>query len=202
MTQEPASYPDPDPEWDGWLAFVERREGDEPPDLGVEEECECPWELGEIVAEARQAAADQAAGETRIAALGETAVMSAIASAAMGRRGPGMPGSASLLPGEYSGPAGGFATGQALDVAPGGPVLLGQAERAAGDDGRFDGAADDELLGIICAADRCEAAASALKHAAVAALIRWPSFCVMMEACTTGRSFWRKPSSGRACTGV
>jgi Domain of unknown function (DUF222) len=42
----------------------------------------------------------------------------------------------------------------------------------AGDDDRFDGVTHDELLGIICAADRCEAAASALKHAAVAALIR------------------------------
>jgi hypothetical protein len=51
-------------------------------------------------------------------------------------------------------------------------VLLGLAERAAGDDDRFDGVSDDELLGIICAADRCEAAASALKHTAVAALIR------------------------------
>ena len=51
-------------------------------------------------------------------------------------------------------------------------MLLGQAERAGGDDDRFDGVSDDELLGIICAADRCEAAASALKHTAVAALIR------------------------------
>ena len=56
--------------------------------------------------------------------------------------------------------------------SPGGPVLLGQAGRAGGDDDRFNGVSDDELLGIICAADRCEAAASALKHTAVAALIR------------------------------
>jgi Domain of unknown function (DUF222) len=115
---------------------------------------------------------DQAAAEANIAASGETAALAAGASIAMGRRGPGMPGSAEPLAGEYSGPGGAFATGQVLDVAPGGPVLLGQAERAGGDDDRFDGVSDDELLGIICAADRCEAAASALKHAAVAALIR------------------------------
>ena len=83
-----------------------------------------------------------------------------------------MPGSAEPLAGEYSGPGGAFATGQALDLAPGGPVLLGQVDWAAGDDDRFDGVSDDELLGIICAADRCEAAASALKHTAVAELIR------------------------------
>ena len=90
----------------------------------------------------------------------------------MGRRGPGMPGSAEPLAGEYSGPGGAFATGQALDVAPGGPVLLGHADWAAGDDDRFGGVSDDELLGIISAADRCEATASALKHTAVAELIR------------------------------
>jgi hypothetical protein len=50
----------------------------------------------------------------------------------MGRRGPGMPGSAQALAGVYDGPGGGFATGQLLDTAPGGPVLLGLAERAAG----------------------------------------------------------------------
>ena len=75
-----------------------------------------------------------------------------------------MPGSVERLAGEYSGPGGAFATGQALDVAPGGPVLLGHADWAAGDDGRFGGVSDDELLGIVCAADRSEAAASALKH--------------------------------------
>jgi len=176
MNPGPAS---PDPEWEAWLAFKEKREDDEPPDLQEEyEDPEDSWLAGRdedaagIMAEARQAAADAAAAEADMAALGETAAMSAIASAAMGRRGPGMPGSAFVLAGEYSGPAGGFATGQVLDIAPGGSVVLGQAEYAAGDDDRFAGVADDELLGIICAADRCEAAASALKHAAVAALIR------------------------------
>jgi hypothetical protein len=76
------------------------------------------------------------------------------------------------LPGESPGPVGAFATGQLLDTAPGGPVVFGQAGHAAGDDGRFAGATDDELTGIICGLDRTEAAACALKHAAVAELIR------------------------------
>jgi Domain of unknown function (DUF222) len=174
--------PDPDPDqaalasrdadWEAWLAYREWCEDDEPLEFEDEGDYHDPDELAEIIAEARQASADQAAAEANIAASGETAALAAGASIAMGRRGPGMPGSAEPLAGEYSGPGGAFATGQVLDVAPGGPVLLGQAERAGGDDDRFDGVSDDELLGIICAADRCEAAASALKHAAVAALIR------------------------------
>ena len=88
------------------------------------------------------------------------------------RRGPGQPGSARRIPGSSCGPAGAFGTGQPLDVAPGGSALLGLAEYAAGDDDRFPRASDDELTGIICALDRAEAAASALKHAAVAELIR------------------------------
>ena len=57
-------------------------------------------------------------------------------------------------------------------MAPGGGALHGLAEHAAGPGDRFAGASDDELTGIICAADRSEAAACALKHAAVAELIR------------------------------
>jgi hypothetical protein len=145
---------------------------DEPLEYEDEGDYHDPDELAEIITEARQASADQVTAEAHIAASGQTAALAAGASAAMGRRGPGMPGSAEPLAGEYSGPGGAFATGQALDVAPGGPVLLGHADRAAGDDDRFDGVSDDELLGIICAADRSEAAASALKHTAVAELIR------------------------------
>jgi len=88
------------------------------------------------------------------------------------RRGPGQPGSARRVPGESPGPAGAFGTGQLLDTAPGGPVVFGQAGHAAGDDARFAGATDDELTGIICGLDRTEAAACALKHAAVAEMIR------------------------------
>jgi hypothetical protein len=123
--------------------------------------------------------------------------MAAVA-ASLGRRGPGMPGSAHRFPGEYAGPAAGFATGAPLDVAPGGAALAG----FAGDEDTYDGASDDELIGALCAWDRLEAHMAARKHAAVAELMRWPSFCSMIEAWTTGRNFWRKPSSGRACTAV
>src|SRR2546423_783878 len=164
---------DRDEAWEAWLASRERCEDDEPPEFGDEGDYhDDPDELAEIIAEARQASADQAAAEAHIAASGQTAALAAGASAAMGRRGPGMPGSAEPLAGEYSGPGGAFATGQALDVAPGGPVLLGHADWAAGDDDRFGGVSDDELLGIISGADRCEAATSALKHTAVAELMR------------------------------
>ena len=88
------------------------------------------------------------------------------------RRGPGQPGSARRLPGESPGPVGAFGAGQLLDTAPGGPVVFGQAEHAAGDGARFAAATEDELTGIICGLDRTEAAACALKHAAVAELIR------------------------------
>ena len=76
------------------------------------------------------------------------------------------------MPGEYAGPAGGFGTGQPLDVAPGGGVLLGFAEDAAGAGDRFTGASDDELAGVIGALDRAEATACSLKHAALAEFTR------------------------------
>jgi hypothetical protein len=89
-----------------------------------------------------------------------------------GRRGPGQPGSARRAADDSPGPAGAFAAGHLLDTAPGGAALFGFAENAAGEDDRFAGACDGELTGVICALDRAEAAASALKHAAVAELIR------------------------------
>jgi hypothetical protein len=88
------------------------------------------------------------------------------------RRGPGEPGSARRVPGESPGPAGAFATGQPLDVAPGCAALHGLAEHVAGTGDRFAGASDDELIGVLCALDRAGASAAALKHAAVAELIR------------------------------
>jgi hypothetical protein len=81
-------------------------------------------------------------------------------------------------------------------------VLALFLQDAAGDDDRYRGASDDELLGVICSWDRVEAYASAGKHAAAAELMRWPLFCSMIEACKIGRNFWGKPSSGRACTAV
>ena len=83
-----------------------------------------------------------------------------------------MPGSAQTYPGEYASPAAGFASGKPLDTAPGCAVLASFLEDTAGDDDRYAGASDDELLGVICAWDRVEANASARKHAAVAELIR------------------------------
>ena len=88
------------------------------------------------------------------------------------RRGPGEPGSARRIPGDSPGPAGAFAAGQTLDVAPGGGALHGLAEHVAGSGDRFGGASDDELIGVLCALDRAEASAAALKLAAVAELIR------------------------------
>jgi hypothetical protein len=83
-----------------------------------------------------------------------------------------MPGSARSFPGEYVSRAAGFATGKALDVAPGCATLGLFLEDTAGDDDRYAGATDDELLGAICAWDRAEAHMAARKHAAVAELIR------------------------------
>jgi hypothetical protein len=190
----PPGKPPPDPEPDesqapagadpledlqGWAAYLASWESEEAPsdaelypDMYPGPDDPPPeGETEDDIIAARAIAVEQAAAEEHIARLGLTAAMAADA-AAIGRRGPGMPGSAHQLPGVYTGPAGGFATGQPLDVAPGGPALLGLAEYAAGDDDRFTGSSDDELLGVISALDRAEATACSLKHAAVAALIR------------------------------
>ena len=106
------------------------------------------------------------------AALGQTAAVAAVEAVAAGRRGPGMPGSAEICPGVHASPAAGFGSGQALDTARGCPTLGSFLEDAAGPDDRYAGSADDELAGVICAQDRVEAHASAVKHAAVAELIR------------------------------
>src|ERR1700749_3585546 len=101
-----------DEAWEAWLVCQERLQDDEPPEFeGEGDSHDDPDELAEIIAEARQASEDQAAAEAHIAASGQTAALAAGASAAMGRRGPGMPGSAEPLAGEYSGPRGAFATG-------------------------------------------------------------------------------------------
>ena len=151
---------------------------DEPDDPGLEEDPDSApppglddAELAALIAGAREVTADQARAAAQWARLGETAAMAAVA-AAIGRRGPDMPGSAQSFPGEYSSQAAGFATGKPLDVAPGCAALALFAEDAAGHDDCYPGATDDEVLGAICAWDRVEAYASARKHAAVAELIR------------------------------
>jgi Domain of unknown function (DUF222) len=128
-------------------------------------------DIDTLIAEAEQASVEQAQATEAAARAGTAGAMAAVA-AGLGRRGPAQPGSAQRFPGTYAGPAGGFATGQPLDTAPGGPVLFGLAEYAAGDDTRFTGSSDDELIGVICGLDRAEAAAAAMRHAAVAELIR------------------------------
>jgi Domain of unknown function (DUF222) len=128
-------------------------------------------QLAALIAEAREVTEDQARADVLFARLGQTAAMAAVA-AGIGRRGPGMPGSACSFAGEYTSPTAGFATGKPLDVAPGCATLGLFAEDAAGDGDQYAGATDDELLGAVCAWDRAEAHMSARKHAAAAELIR------------------------------
>ena len=75
------------------------------------------------------------------------------------------------MPGVSGGPAGGFGAGQCLDAAAGSAVLHGFIETAV-ESGRLGEASEDEIVGLITAADRAEAAICSLKHAAAAELIR------------------------------
>jgi hypothetical protein len=170
------------PDWDE--AYLAARAGDEDP--GDLEEYQDPdnappaglddAELTALIAEARQSGREITADRARAAEVwarsGHAAAMAAVEAVAGGRRGPGMPGSAESFPAEYASPAAGFAAGLPLDTAPGCAGLGSFLEDAAGDDDRYTGATDDELVGVICAWDRSEANASARKHAAVAELIR------------------------------
>ena len=195
------------PEWE-----LDALADDEPPPVdedpwgsGLDPEDLALWldegRLAAVYAEAAQVTADAARAREKTDRLGLTAAMGAVA-AADGRRGPGMPGSARMFPGEYTSRASGFAGGMPLDTAPGCVSLGLFAEEAAGEDDSCAGASDDELLGLICGWDRVQAHAAARKHAAVAEFMRWPPFCIMMEVWTTGRTFWRRPGSGRVCMAV
>jgi hypothetical protein len=114
---------------------------------------------------------DQARVAAVAARLRATEALAAIAASA-GRRGPSQPGSARRFPGESASRAAAFGTGLALDVMPGCPDLAALAAQAAGEDDDYDGASDDELIGVLCAWDRVEAHAGARKLAAIADLIR------------------------------
>src|SRR5256886_3758668 len=92
--------------------------------------------------------------------------------ASTGRRGPGQPGSARAFPGESCSPAAAFGPGMTLDVLPGCAGLAVAADAAAGDDGRFGGVSEAELIGMMCGWDRVEAHAHARKLAVVAELAR------------------------------
>ena len=107
---------------------------DEPPGLDGEHEddpasWDAEWEAME--AEVARIEAGRAA-DARFLARGDTAELAGAAAAAgvgsRGRRGPGLPGSARPVPGESASRAGGFGSGQCLDLAPGGAALHGFAE--------------------------------------------------------------------------
>jgi Domain of unknown function (DUF222) len=168
------------PPWPDWMddpAYLTMRAADEDPgDLGLDEDPDdAPppdADQAELATEANEIIAAQERVAAVMARLGLTAAMAADAAAAVGRRGPGMPGSAQSFPGVYVSRASGFASGKPLDTAPGCLVLGQFAEEAAGADDRYPGVSDDELQGAICAWDRVEAYASSRKHAAAAELIR------------------------------
>jgi hypothetical protein len=150
---------DRDPERDSWLDRA--REHDESPKPGEEEyegyaPLAGPEFTGEELAEIRQAAADE---------------LLAVEAATTGRRGPGQPGSARILPGQSSSPASAFGPGMTLDELPGCAQLAVAADAAVEDDS-FDGVSEGELVGVMCAWDRVEAHAAARKLAVVAELAR------------------------------
>jgi Domain of unknown function (DUF222) len=163
-----------DQDWEARLACLI----DEPPDPELDpdpQDCAPPPGQDELtpaeIAECREIAAADARAASHATRLGFTGAL-ALAGAVLGRRGPGQPGSAHRFPGEYPGPAAGFAAGLPLDAAPGCPALAAFADDAAGDDDRYAGVSDDELIGALCAWGRAEAHAGARKHAAAAELIR------------------------------
>jgi hypothetical protein len=112
-----------------------------------------------------------------LAGIGEAAAdeMLALAAASTGRRGPGQAGSARVFPGASASRAAGFGTGMAWDVMPGCAQLAVAADSAVADGApadRFDGSADHELVGLVCAWDRLEAHMAARKLAAIAEVFR------------------------------
>ena len=101
--------------------------------------------------------------------------MLALDAASTGRRGPGQAGSARAFPGESDSRAAGFGTGMAWDVTPGCAQLAVAADAAVDGGGPSDslsGAADHELIGLVCAWDRVEAHATARKLIAIAEVFR------------------------------
>ena len=114
--------------------------------------------------------------------------------ATTGRRGPGQPGSARTFPGESASPAASFGPGMTLDVLAGCAGLAVAADAAAGEDARFGGVSEAELIGVLCAWDRMEAHAHARKLAAVSELARRnpgeldAEFTAHQVACALGES--------------
>ena len=152
-----------------WQAYLDAAVGDNEPSDEEEDPPPEDYDLAEIDAGCRQIAEDQTRAAANAARLSTTGALGAIATA---RRGPGQPGSAHRFAGEYPSRAAQFATGMMMDTMPGRTELAQFADEAAGDDDSFNGASDDEVLGLLCAWDRVEAHAAARKHAAVAELMR------------------------------
>ena len=169
----------PDPvSLEEWLAADLNEE--EPPGFDEDdldpEGSALPWDedLAALVAETDQVMAERAADAAFLARPGTAELAGAVLAdeaRRRGPRGPGLPGSAERVPGVSAGPAGGFGARGCLDTAPGSAALHGFVERAV-DSGRLGQASDDEIVGLVTAADRAEAAACFLKHAAVAELLR------------------------------
>jgi len=181
------------PGWDEDLAWLDRDpvtpedreawldelcEMDDPFDAPQEywdpEACAPPPGQDELTAEElagiREAAADE---------------MLALEAASAGRRGPGHPGSARLFAGESASRAAGFGTGMAWDVTPGCAQLAVAADAAVGDGSadRFDGVADHELIGLVCASSRSRG--------------RCPRWCTSSPA-SSSRTRWGSPGPRRA----
>src|ERR1700745_2828152 len=161
--QEPSEW-DEDPAWTrpDPMTAAELEAGldrgcehEEPPGPDYFEDVE-PFPAEEL-AEIREAAADE---------------LLAVEAATTGRRGPGQLGSARIFPGESASSAAGVGPGVPLDLWPGCPQLAVAADAAAGEDGRFAGVSEAELVGVVCAWDRVEAHAGARKLAAIAELAR------------------------------
>ena len=166
---------------EAWLARA--REHDEPPGEDEEYGDFEPFTAEEL-AEIDEAAADE---------------LLAAKAATTGRRGPGQPGSARTFPGESCSPAAAFGPGMALDVLPGCAGLAVAADAAAGEDGRFGGVSEAELIGVMCGWDRVEAHAHARKLAAVAELARRNpgELDAGVHRATRSRTRWGSPGPGR-----
>jgi hypothetical protein len=138
--------------------------------------CDAPQEYWDPEASAPPPGQDELT-PAELAGIAEAAAdeMLALDAASTGRRGPGQAGSARVFPGASDSRAAGFGTGMAWDVMPG-CAQLGVAADAAVDGGgpadSFSGAADHELVGLVCAWDRLEAHAAARKLAAIAEVFR------------------------------
>src|SRR5580698_7817575 len=118
--------------------------------------------MAELIAEASELSAAQARAE----ALAGTGLLGLIGAR---RRGPGYSGP--VMPGEYANPAGALAEGGVLDTAvPCGALAL-FLEDAAGADGLYAGASDDQVMGAVAAWDRMRSYATARMYDAVAAFI-------------------------------